>query len=65
MGKEAVLTTEPTPSRSIDGLTSLDDFLAGEGKLEAFEAIAVKEVLAWQFESAMKAKKISRKRLAD
>jgi len=59
------VTAAPTTPRSLDGLTSLDDFLIGEGKLEEFEAIAVKEVLAWQFENAMKEKKISRKRLAE
>ncbi|GLS42009.1 hypothetical protein GCM10010869_76070 [Mesorhizobium tianshanense] len=59
------MTTEPTAPRSLDGLTSVDEFLAGEGKLEAFEAIAIKEVLAWQIESAMKEQKISRKGLAE
>lgn len=59
------MTTEPTTLRSLDGLTSLDDFLSGEGKLEAFGVIAIKEVLAWQIENAMKDKKLSRKRLAE
>ena len=30
------------------GLTTLDEFLKAEGKLEEFQAVAVKEVLAWQ-----------------
>jgi predicted XRE-type DNA-binding protein len=51
--------------RSLDGLTTLDEFLAEEGKLEAFQAVAIKEVLAWQIEQAMKAEKMSRKRLAE
>ncbi len=51
--------------RTIDELTSLDSFLAEEGKLEMFQAIAIKEVLAWQLEQAMKAEKLSRKRLAE
>ena len=51
--------------RSTDSLTTLDDFLKEEGKLEEFEAIAVKEVLAWQIAEAMKARNLSRKRLAE
>jgi hypothetical protein len=34
--------------RSLAELSTLDDFLKEEGKLEEFEAIAVKEVLDWQ-----------------
>ena len=33
--------------RSTAKLTTLDDFLEEEGKRDEFEAIAVKEVLAW------------------
>ena len=51
--------------RSIDELTTLDDFLKNEGKLEEFEAVAIKEVLAWQIAAAMKAQNLSRKRLAE
>ena len=51
--------------RSTDNLTTLDDFLKEEGKLEEFEAVAVKEVLAWQIAEAMKARNLSRKRLAE
>jgi len=51
--------------RSTDNLTTLDNFLKEEGKLEEFEAIAVKEVLAWQIAEAMKARNLSRKRLAE
>jgi predicted XRE-type DNA-binding protein len=51
--------------RSTDDLTTLDNFLKEEGKLEEFEAIAVKEVLAWQIAEAMKAQNLSRKRLAE
>ena len=50
--------------RSIARLTTLDDFLGKEGNREEFEAIAVKEVLAWQIEQAMKANNISRNNLA-
>ena len=34
--------------RSTDQLTTLDDLLKEEGRLEEFEAVAIKEVLAWQ-----------------
>src|SRR5215475_14506315 len=51
--------------RSINDLTTLDQFLKEEGKLEEFEAVAIKEVLAWQIAEAMKAQKLSRKRLAE
>ncbi len=50
--------------RSTRGLGTLDDFLAEDGKREEFEAVAVKEVLAWQIGEAMKARKISRSALA-
>ena len=56
---------ETVTPRSIGEFTSVDEFLAEEGKLELFEAIAIKEVLAWQIENAMKDKKLSRKRLAE
>jgi predicted XRE-type DNA-binding protein len=52
-------------TRSIDGLTTLDDVLKEDGKLEEFEAVAIKEVLAWQIAEAMKTQNISRKRLAE
>jgi predicted XRE-type DNA-binding protein len=45
--------------------TSLEDFLDKEGAREAFQAIAIKEVLAFQIEEAMKAQKLSRRRLAE
>jgi ParB-like chromosome segregation protein Spo0J len=50
--------------RSTAKLTTLDDFLGEEGRRDEFEAIAVKEVLAWQIEQAMKEKNISRNSLA-
>jgi hypothetical protein len=34
--------------RSIAKLSTLDDFLKEDGKLEEFQAIAIGEVLAWQ-----------------
>ena len=51
-------------ARSTAKLTALDDFLQEEGKRDEFEAVAIKEVLAWQIEEAMKANKISRNGLA-
>ncbi len=52
-------------SRSAAGLSTLDDFLKDQGKLEEFQATAIKEVLAWQILEAMKANNISRKGLAE
>jgi antitoxin HicB len=49
--------------RSAKGLTTLEDFLEGEGKREAFQAVAFKEVLAWQISEAMKTQGLSRKRV--
>lgn len=51
--------------RSTAGLATLDDFLQQEGKRDEFEAVAIKEVLAWQIAEAMKAQNLSRKRLAE
>lgn len=51
-------------ARSLEGLATLDDLLRDDGKLEVFEAVAIKEVLAWQIETAMREQKISRKSLA-
>lgn len=51
--------------RSAARFATLDDFLADEGKRDEFEAIAVKEVLAWQIAEAMKENKISRSDLAE
>jgi hypothetical protein len=50
--------------RSATRLSTLDDLLAEEGKREEFEAVAIKEVLAWQIAEAMKASNLSRNRLA-
>jgi antitoxin HicB len=56
--------SKKTP-RSARTLSSLDDFLKQQGKLEEFEAVAIKETLAWQLGEAMKAGQLSRKRLAE
>jgi predicted XRE-type DNA-binding protein len=52
------------PRRAAE-LSTLDDFLDAEGKREAFQAVAIKEVLAWQIEQAMKQQKLSRRKLAE
>jgi antitoxin HicB len=51
--------------RSAANLGTLDGFLKDQGKLEEFQATAIKEVLAWQITEAMKANNISRKGLAE
>jgi predicted XRE-type DNA-binding protein len=58
------MATTKSP-RGTQGLTTLDEFLDSEGTREAFQAVAIKEVLAWQIEEAMKAQKISRRALAE
>jgi antitoxin HicB len=44
--------------------SSIDDFLKEEGIFEESQAQAIKEVVAWQLEEAMKKKKISKNRMA-
>lgn len=44
--------------------SSLDDFLAEEGVLEEFEAIAIKEVIAWQLKNAMAEQNLSKNKMA-
>ena len=57
-------TTKKKLPRSPTVLSALDDFLKEDGKLEEFQATAIKEVLAWQIAEAMKANNISRNALA-
>jgi predicted XRE-type DNA-binding protein len=52
-------------ARSTAAFSTLDDFLREDGKLEEFEAVAIKEVLAWQIAEAMRKSNLSRKRLAE
>jgi predicted XRE-type DNA-binding protein len=56
------MTTKKT--RSAEGFTTLDSFLEEEGVRDAFQAVAVKEVLSWQIKSAMESQKLSQARLA-
>lgn len=44
--------------------TTFDSFLEEENLLEAAEAAALKRVIAWQLTKAMKAKHVSKKRMA-
>jgi phage-related protein/predicted XRE-type DNA-binding protein len=55
-------TNEP---RSVEGLTTLDSFLDQQGTREAFQTVAVKEVLAWQLRQAMETEHLSQKKLAE
>jgi antitoxin HicB len=61
---ETNMATKKKAIRSTAKLATLDDFLGEAGKRDEFEAIAVKEVLAWQIEQAMKENNISRNGLA-
>jgi antitoxin HicB len=45
--------------------SGIDDLLKEEGVLEVFQARAVKEVIAWQLGEAMKARKLSKRKLAE
>jgi antitoxin HicB len=44
--------------------SSIDDFLKDEGIFEVAQAQAIKEVVAWQLDEAMKKRKISKNRMA-
>jgi antitoxin HicB len=44
--------------------SSLDDLLSEEGVLEVFQAVAIKEVIAWQLQQAMIEMKLSKRKLA-
>ena len=51
--------------RDIKRLTTLDAYLESEGTREAFQAVAIKEAIAWQLEKAMKGEGLSRARMAE
>lgn len=44
--------------------STLDSFLEEEGVLAEFQAKAIKEVIAWQLAEAMRARNLSKNRLA-
>jgi len=52
-------------TRTTGSLSTLDDFLGEQGTLAEFEAVAIKEVIAWQIAEAMKNKNISQRQLAE
>jgi predicted XRE-type DNA-binding protein len=64
-GSDMIKTKKKKATRSAAGLSTLDGFLRDHGNLEDFQAMAIKEVLAWQITEAMKANNISRKGLAE
>jgi antitoxin HicB len=45
--------------------SSVDDFLKGEGVLDQLQAVAIKEVIAWQLRKAMQEKKLSKNKMAE
>ncbi len=51
--------------RSPEGFARLNSFLDAEGVRDAFQAVAIKEVLAWRIAQAMKARKICKTRMAE
>jgi antitoxin HicB len=53
---------QKTPNRHTG--SRLDDFLKEEGIFEEAQAQAIKEVVAWQLEEAMKKRKISKNKMA-
>jgi predicted XRE-type DNA-binding protein len=44
--------------------STLDDFLKSEGTHEATQAVAIKRVLAWQIEKAMKRQRLTKAEMA-
>lgn len=44
--------------------SSIDDFMKEEGVFEEAQALAIKEVVAWQLAEAMKKRKISKNKMA-
>lgn len=61
---KAKARAKPKGNKSRWGST-LDELLEEEGAREEFQAVAIKEVLAWQLEQAMKARNLSKKKLAE
>jgi antitoxin HicB len=45
--------------------SSIDEFLKEEGVLEPFQAAAIKEVIAWQVQKAMKERRLSKNKMAE
>ena len=51
--------------KNIHGGSSFDDFLADDGQLEVATAVAIKRVITWQFEQAMKLSGINKTTMAE
>jgi antitoxin HicB len=51
-------------TRTTEGFATLDEVLDQEGTREAFQAVAIKEVLVWQIAETMKAQGLSRNGMA-
>lgn len=51
--------------RDAKKLSTLDDYLEAEGTRDELQAIAIKEVIAWQIVEAMKDEGLSRKLMAE
>lgn len=45
--------------------SGIDDFLRDEGVLEEVQALAIKEVIAWQLDQAMRDRRLSKRKLAE
>jgi DNA-binding Xre family transcriptional regulator len=45
--------------------STVNEFLAEEGMLEELRAVAIKEVIAWQIDQAMKRQKLSKNKMAE
>lgn len=58
------MTTKPKTPRDPAELSTLDDFLAGQGVREEFQAVAIKEVVAFQLQQAMDAEGLTRAAMA-
>ena len=52
---EGELTMATRKPRSTEPFTTLDEVLDQDGTREAFQAVAIKEVLAWQIEETIQA----------
>jgi len=53
------------PRRADHSGSSFDGFLKEEGILDEVEAVAVKRVIAWQLAQTMKARRMSKKAMAE
>jgi antitoxin HicB len=56
--------TKKPPPRTTEGFSTLDEFLEQQGVRDAFQSIAIKEVLAWQIKQAMEGQNLSQAKLA-